>query len=155
MATDELTPYEQVELQMAMVVPLIRDLQAILGDEVVLDALRERNRRQIAAARARARTDVPFEKRVGRIERDFASFAQGGTLEYDARRTPDGELEFDVRVCRFAELMQRLDAQDLGSLLLCSQDEAVVAGAGTRLDRTQTRMQGARFCDFRFRDDTD
>ena len=125
------------------------------GDDVVLDALAERHRRRVDAARSRARKDVPFEKRVRRIERDFASFAEGDTLEYASERTQDGGLAFDVTTCRFAELMAGLDARDLGSLLLCGEDEAVVAGAGTRLERTQTRMRGASHCDFRFRDDVD
>jgi len=155
MATSDLTAYERVEIQMSMVVPLLRDLQAILGDDVVLDALAERHRRRVEAAGSRARTDVPFEKRIRRIERDFASFAEGDALEYASERTQDGGLAFDVTGCRFAELMAGLGAQDLGSLLLCGEDEALVAGAGTHLERTQTRMQGASHCDFRFRDDVD
>ena len=82
MATSDLAAYERVEIQMSMVVPLLRDLQAILGDDVVLDALAERHRRRVEAAGSRARTDVPFEKRIRRIERDFASFAEGDALEY-------------------------------------------------------------------------
>ena len=152
MPVDDLTPYERVEIQMSMVVPLIRDLQSILGEEVVMEALRERHRRSVAEARARARKDVPFERRIDRIERDFSMFAEGDTLDYESRRTAEGGLEFDVTRCRFAELMAGLDARDLGSLLLCGQDEAVVAGAGTHLDRSQTRMEGASHCDFRFRD---
>ena len=105
MATSDLTAYERVEIQMSMLVPLLRDLQAILGDDVVLDALAERHRRRIDAARSRARTDVPFERRIRRIERDFATFAEGDTLEYASRQSPDGGLEFDVTTCRFAELM--------------------------------------------------
>jgi predicted ArsR family transcriptional regulator len=155
MTASELTAYERVEIQMSMVVPLLRDLQAILGEDVVLDALAERHRRRVDAARSRARRDVPFEKRIRRIERDFASFAEGDTLEYASLRTSDGGLAIDVSACRFAELMAGLDARDLGSLLLCGEDEAVVAGAGTCLKRSQTRMQGASHCDFRFRDDVD
>ena len=50
MATSDLAAYERVEIQMSMLVPLLRDLQAILGDDVVLDALAERHRRRIDAA---------------------------------------------------------------------------------------------------------
>ncbi len=150
-----LTIFETTEIQMRMVVPLIRDLQAILGEDVVMEALRERLRRRIAAARSRARRDVAFEKRVRRIERDFAAYGEGDVLEYEARRTEDGGLAIDVTGCRYADLMEELEARDLGELLLCGEDAAVVAGAGTRLERTHTKMQCASHCDFRFCDAVD
>ena len=149
-----LTAFETTEIQMRRVVPLLRDLQAVLGEEVVLDALRKRLHDRVAAARANARTDVPFAKRAKRIAEDFARFAEGDVLEYETRRGDDGTLAIDVTRCRFAELMAELDARDLGALLLCSEDEIAVAGAGTRLERTQTRMQCASHCDFRFRNET-
>ena len=152
MAKPDLTAFETTEIQMRMVVPLLRDLQAILGEDVVIGALEERVRLQIAAAREHARRDVPFEKRTKAIAREFARFGAGDVLEYASGRRPDGGLAIDVSACRYAELMEELDARDLGSLLLCAPDEAAAAAAGTRLERTQTRMQGASHCDFRFCD---
>ena len=41
----ELTYFERRKIQMEYAVPLIRDLQAILGEETILKALEERTRR--------------------------------------------------------------------------------------------------------------
>ena len=43
----ELTYFERRKIQMEYAVLLIRDLQAILGEETILKALEERTRRQI------------------------------------------------------------------------------------------------------------
>ena len=72
---------------------------------------RERLRRRVAAARTRARSDVPFEERVDRIARDFAAFGEGDVLAYESKRTADGGLDVDVTACRYAELMDELDAE--------------------------------------------
>ena len=50
MATAEITAFERLQIQMEYVVPLVRRLQEILGEDVINDALAERNRRDLADA---------------------------------------------------------------------------------------------------------
>lgn len=57
----------------------------------------------------------------------------------------------NVTRCSYTALMEKLGARDLGPLLLCNLDFAVAERAGLELRRTQTCMQGAAFCDFRYR----
>ena len=61
-------------------------------------------------------------------------------------------LSFDVTRCGYAELYERLGMRDLGYCLSCSRDEPFARGFNPRLAlvRTQTLMQGAAACDFRF-----
>ena len=67
------------------------------------------------------------------------------------RKTPDG---FDVNVtgCRYAKFFQEIGAPELGFLLVCSADFDMAEGLGrdVQLTRTQTIMQGASHCDFRY-----
>jgi hypothetical protein len=60
---------------------------------------------------------------------------------------------FNVTRCRYAEMYRDLDTPFLGPILSCSRDFALIEGfnARIRLTRTQTLMQGAPFCDFRYR----
>ncbi|MEM7094316.1 MAG: L-2-amino-thiazoline-4-carboxylic acid hydrolase [Actinomycetota bacterium] len=44
----------------------------------------------------------------------------------------------------------RLDARDLGLMLVCNVDFPLAARAGMDLERTQTKMTGASHCDFRY-----
>jgi hypothetical protein len=58
-----------------------------------------------------------------------------------------------VTRCRYAEFYKELGEPELGFLLVCTADFAVADGFGgdVKLTRTQTIMQGAPHCDFRYR----
>jgi hypothetical protein len=61
--------------------------------------------------------------------------------------------DIDVRRCRYAEFYNALGEPELGFLLVCSADYLMAEGFGPeiKLTRTQTIMQGASHCDFRYR----
>lgn len=61
--------------------------------------------------------------------------------------------DFDVTRCRFAEMYTRLGLADLGGLLSCNRDAAMIEGfnPGIAFTRTQTIMEGAACCNFRYR----
>jgi L-2-amino-thiazoline-4-carboxylic acid hydrolase-like protein len=69
------------------------------------------------------------------------------------KKTPD-VLELNVTECRYAEFYKKIGAPELGFLLTCSGDtdffRAEGFGANVRLTVTQTIMQGASHCDFRY-----
>lgn len=54
--------------------------------------------------------------------------------------------------CAYAEFYKALGEPELGFLLVCTADFATADGFGAdvRLTRTQTIMQGASHCDFRY-----
>ena len=68
-------------------------------------------------------------------------------LEQSAER-----LSFNVTRCRYAEMYRALGLADLGSSLSCQRDFSLVEGFNPAigLTRTQTLMEGASHCDFRF-----
>ena len=80
-------------------------------------------------------------------------WSEGGALEIDVLERSDERLDFNVTRCRYAEMYHRLGLGDLGGQLSCCRDAALAAGydPGIELSRTQTIMQGAPYCDFRFR----
>ena len=61
--------------------------------------------------------------------------------------------EIDVTQCRYAQFYKELGESELGFLLVCSSDFPFAEGLGAdiKLTRTQTIMQGASHCDFRYR----
>ena len=61
-------------------------------------------------------------------------------------------LEFNVTRCQYAEYFQSLGLPELGALFHCSRDFAMVEGFSPelKLERTQTLMQGASHCNFRY-----
>lgn len=65
--------------------------------------------------------------------------------------TPE-RLSFNVTRCRYAELYRELGMPELGEVMSCTRDGEMCRGFNDRiqLTRTQTIMQGATHCDFRF-----
>ncbi len=142
-----MTILERLTQQMEAVVPLVRDLQEILGEEVVNAALDERNRRNAEKARAAA---TPLDDLSG-FAQGMEAYAAGDALEYSVIASDADRYDVDVTRCGYAAMMERLGARDIGHLLICHQDFALADAVGLELVRTQTCMQGASHCDFRYR----
>ncbi|MEX0284169.1 MAG: L-2-amino-thiazoline-4-carboxylic acid hydrolase [Paracoccaceae bacterium] len=92
---------------------------------------------------------------------DFHALLPAWSRE-DALRLEDVDggkdhLEFNVTRCRYAELYQAMGLRDIGHLLSCNRDGDLCVGYNPdiELTRTQTIMQGASHCDFRFRMNAD
>jgi hypothetical protein len=79
-------------------------------------------------------------------------FAAGDALDYEViKQTPDA-FEINITGCRYAKFYKEIGAPELGFLLTCSADFTMAEGFGAdvQLTRTQTIMQGASHCDFRY-----
>jgi len=63
--------------------------------------------------------------------------------------TPE-RLAFDVTRCRYAEMYRQLGIPELGAILSCNRDAALMGGFNpdVAFTRTQTIMGGASHCDF-------
>jgi hypothetical protein len=148
----EPTLLDQVKLQAQVLVPLVRALQAELGEEranaIVRKALGDQYRKYGDKWwRAQQAGDLGDRMAVA-----FEEFAGGAALKYDVlRKTPDA-FEVNVTECRYAQFYKAIGAPELGFLLTCSADFSLAEGYGhgVKLKRTQTIMQGASHCDFRY-----
>ncbi len=80
-------------------------------------------------------------------------WAGGGDMEVALLGRAEERLDFDVTRCRYAEFYKDLGLAELGYLIHCNRDHAMVVGFNrdVELTRTQTIMEGASCCDFRFR----
>lgn len=75
-----------------------------------------------------------------------------GALEVDIIESDSEKYSFDVTRCKYAEMYTELGYGDLGAIFSCTRDFEFVAGfnPNVNLKRTQTIMQGASHCDFRY-----
>lgn len=73
-------------------------------------------------------------------------------LRLEVLEQSDERLSFDVTRCRYAEMYRELGIPELGAILSCGRDAALVEGfnPGVQLTRTQTILEGAPCCDFRY-----
>src|SRR6185369_7757122 len=83
----------------------------------------------------------------------FKTYASDDALKYDVLEQSQDAFAFNVTTCRYAEFYKALGEPELGFLLVCAADFDTAAGFGPdmTLARTQTIMQGASHCDFRYR----
>ncbi len=147
MSMDDLTIHERLSIQMEYVVPLIRDLQRILGEDVVNKALEERIRLQTEEAKAEPVQEIDTQTWAD----GFEIYSAGDALDFEMQELNESQVDVNVTRCAYAEMMDRLGARDLGPQLICNLDFPMAERAGMTLTRTQTRMQGASHCDFRYK----
>jgi L-2-amino-thiazoline-4-carboxylic acid hydrolase-like protein len=144
---------EQARIQAQVLVPLVKAMQAELGEEkanrLVRNALGDLYRR-FGEEFWKARSEPNLGKSVASA---FKTYAQDGALDYRVGEQSQDAFALDVTRCRYAEFYKELGEPELGFLLVCTADFAVADGFGSdvRLTRTQTIMQGASHCDFRYR----
>ena len=111
--------------------------------DVIVDIARQQGR---AMAESGDRSLTAFAATLGPWQKDDA-------MRLEVIEQNDAQLAFDVTRCRYAEMYRALGITELGSVLSCNRDAALIEGFNPEisLTRSQTIMQGASCCDFRYR----
>jgi hypothetical protein len=156
---------------MAEILPIIerRRIEAELIKELY-ETLVERfgvaQARSVVAETVR-RSAVAQGRRFARAEREgtnldsFADIQKHWTANDSLRIEPvardASRLDFNVVRCRYAEMYREMGLAGIGPLLSCNRDGSFCEGYDPRikLTRTQTIMEGASHCDFRYRFEPD
>jgi hypothetical protein len=81
------------------------------------------------------------------------AWTKDDALNLEVLEQNDTSFAFNVTRCRYAELYRVLGIPELGAVLSCNRDFSLVEGFNPNIEltRTQTLMQGAAYCDFRYR----
>jgi L-2-amino-thiazoline-4-carboxylic acid hydrolase len=143
---------EQVKIQARVLVPLVKALQAELGEEranaIVQRALGDVYR-NLGRAWWRAKEGNDLGEKLAAA---FETYAAGQALDYQVVGRSKDTFGIDVTGCRYAQFYKELGVPELGFLLVCGADYPIAEGfgPGISLTRTQTIMQGAGHCDFRY-----
>jgi L-2-amino-thiazoline-4-carboxylic acid hydrolase len=144
---------EQAKIQAQVLVPLVKALQAELGEDRANALVRT------ALGDVYHRFGEQWWRALGsshvgeNMASAFASFAEGDAVDYKVRAQSHDSYEIDVIGCRYAQFFKELGEPELGFLLVCNMDFPFAEGCGTdiKLTRTQTIMQGGSHRDFRYR----
>ncbi len=146
----------QAKIQAQVLVPLVKTLQAELGEAranaLVRKALGDLYRgfgEQFWKAKNQDENDADLGKAVSSA---FRTYARDDALAYDVIEQSHDAFAFDVKRCAYAEFYKAMGEPELGFLLVCTADFATAEGfcSDVTLTRTQTIMQGAPHCDFRY-----
>ncbi len=142
---------QQREIEAQIVAPLFRAFAAEVGEakaRAILQCVVADLARQSGCQAAQSAGGNSLAHLALAVER----WRAGEALEWTVLSQTDDHFEFNVTRCRYAEMYRRLGLEDLGALLSCNRDLAMIEGFNPdlQLTRTQTILQGASHCDFRF-----
>jgi hypothetical protein len=140
------------EIEARIVAPLLDALGAEFGRERVLEIARETIVR-VAQEQGRELAAAMGDGSLSAFGGATKYWELDGALEIETLASDGERLDFNVRRCRYAEMYRALGIPELGAALSCNRDFALIQGFNpdVQLTRTQTIMQGASHCDFRYR----
>ena len=146
----KMTLLERRKIQAEVLIPMLQAFQHAIGKERANEIARE-----VIVELARkdgSRLAQQFGDDLSGMEKVSDVWAAGGSLDIEPVGKSEERLDFNVTRCQFAEFYKELGLPELGDLFHCNRDFALVEGfsSSVALKRTQTIMQGASHCDFRF-----
>lgn len=140
------------EIEARVIVPIVDAFSQEFGRESTLEIL-SCTIKQIANQQG-----IQLAKNMGGNSiRDFAraldAWKKDDALRIEMIEQDDSRLYFNVVRCRYAELYEKLGISELGVILSCNRDQALIEGfnPNIKFERSQTIMEGAKLCDFRYR----
>ncbi len=151
MADRDISVLEQRRIEAGVLKPLVRELEKELGRERTL-ALVERVIKALARERGRQLAAEAPDTTLRGFAAMKEPWVRGGALELEVLEESEERYSYNVTRCRYAEMYRELGLEDLGYHLSCNRDATLVEGFNPDLElkRTQTIMQGAPYCDFRY-----
>jgi hypothetical protein len=154
LVASDITMLDKVKIQAQVLVPVMRALRAELGrdkaDALVKGALRDWSKGLFAEI-GKDIEGSPYRK-FATMNTALADVTMQ-EVSFDMHRRDKQALEFDITSCRFAEFFRALGEPELGALLICHVDADIAEAGGDEVSfsRTQTLMQGASCCNFRYK----
>lgn len=140
------------EIEARIVAPLLEALGQTFGHDAVRQVARDTIVRIAREQGAQLASQVGSDD-LAHFEQTLAAWTQDDALRIEVVERDGEQFGFNVTRCRYAELYRALGIPELGALLSCNRDYALIEGfnPAVELTRTQTIMQGASHCDFRYR----
>jgi hypothetical protein len=140
------------EVEARILAPLLAALGEEFGREEVLKVVRA-TIIQIAQQQGAELKEMVGGESLDHFADSLRYWMQDNALEITVLEQSEQRFDFNVTRCRYAELYHALGIPELGALLSCNRDYALIEGfnSGVDLTRTQTIMEGADYCDFRYR----
>ena len=149
---NEIGVLKRREIEARIIAPMINAFAAEFGRERVIE-IAKRVIVEIARQQGKALAEQAGGSTLAHFAGSKDAWVKGGALETDVLQVTDTAYDFNVTRCRYAEMYRALGIPELGSVLSCGRDYALGEGfnPSLKLARTQTIMEGAPFCDFRYR----
>jgi hypothetical protein len=125
------------------------------GEEVARKTIAESVRRSAIEQARQFAAAAPGGPSLKAFQDVMPLWTKDGALEIEVKEQTDTTFAFNVTRCRYAETYKAMGLGEIGALLSCNRDGAFCEGYDPKLklERTQTIMQGASHCNFKYRYD--
>lgn len=150
--TEAMGILERRRIEAEILKPVYEEMAARLGDAVAQEILGA----AITKAALSAASSFAASEPNGTSLQSFADlqplWTKDDALRIDVKRQDGRHFDYNVTRCRYAEMYRSMGLGHIGHLLSCNRDAAFCTGYDPRItmERTQTIMEGAEHCDFRY-----
>jgi predicted ArsR family transcriptional regulator len=140
------------EIEARILAPFVESLAQEFGRDRVVAILKETIVR-IAREQGAALAAQQGGNALNQFADATAAWIKNDALTIEVMDASETRYDFNVTRCRYAEMYRELGIPELGAVLSCNRDASLIEGynSDVELTRTQTLMNGASHCDFRYR----
>ncbi|MEM7068501.1 MAG: L-2-amino-thiazoline-4-carboxylic acid hydrolase [Pseudomonadota bacterium] len=153
MAKTDLPILEQRRIEANIIKPIYEEMKLKLGEaearKILSAAITKDSIEQGQAYAATEKEPTTLES----FHHLLPQWKANGALEVEMLKETDAEVHYNVTRCKYAEMYKEMGLAEIGHILSCGRDGTFCTGynPNIKLERTQTVMQGASHCDFRYR----
>ena len=149
--SNELSRIEKRAIEASAVVSVIQAVAQRVGKEEALAILQEVNKKE-AFQRGESIRNKLGNTGIPELVEDVATWGIGGVLEMEVLEQTSETYYFNITRCPYFEKYHELGLAEYGVALSCCRDEPFARGfhPQLKLERSQTIMEGADYCDFRY-----
>lgn len=147
----ELNRIEKRAIEALAIAPVIRAVAKRIGRDEALAILQEVNAQE-AFQRGQSIMKKDGQNGIAELVNEVAGWGEGGVWEMDVLEQTPTTYFFNVTRCPYYEKYRELGLEAFGVGFSCCRDAPFARGFNPRLKlvRTQTIMEGAAHCDFRY-----
>lgn len=140
------------EIEARILAPLLQALGEEFGQAQVLEVAR-RVVIEVAARQGAELAGSMGGNSLLHLADSLEAWKKDDAMQIEVLEQGEQRFSFNVTRCRYAEMYRALGIPELGALLSCNRDRTLIQGFNreVELERTQTIMEGAPYCDFRYR----
>lgn len=140
------------EIEARVIKPIFEEMVAKLGREAAISILESAIKRDAIAHGKSSGSPKMEQNDMSAFVKLYELWTAEDALEIDVIEQTDQSFKFNVTGCLYAKMYRNMGIADLGSVLSCGRDKHFCGGfnPNLQLERTQTIMRGADFCDFHY-----
>ena len=148
---NEIGVLKRREIEARILMPVLKRLGTVFGEDQVFAVAKEAII-EVAREQGRVLAEQMGGNTIAHLADSLENWKKGDALRLATLEQTSERFSFNVTRCRYAELYRGLGIPEVGALLSCNRDFSLVEGFNQdiTLTRTQTIMEGASYCDFRY-----